>query len=118
MIELKIKDFKNIDPNSLYLEPLIKVMEENYYLDEPHLDLWGSIFLSEEKDYAHLFDFNLVEYDCPKIKVVSIYAIEDGLTLYDHYASFYIVKSEVKNRKYRNLNNTEYLKVNELTDLQ
>lgn len=122
MIELKLKDFKNINPDSLYLEPLIKVANENYNSDNP--DLWGSVFLSKEKDYSQFYDFNLVEYDVPKVKVISIYAIEDGLTLYDHYVSFYLFKTidkkrKEKNRKYKKLNSSEYLELNnEFTDLQ
>ena len=117
MIELKLKEFKNIDPNSLYLEPLIKIANENYDTKNP--DLWGSVFLSKEKDYSHLYDFNLVEYDVPKVKTITVYAIEDGLTLFDHYVSFYLFKTKEKNRKYKNLNSSEYLELNnEFTDLQ
>lgn len=117
MIELKLKEFKNVNPESLYLEPLIQVVNENYNSDNP--DLWGSVFLSKEKNHSHFYDFNLVEYDVPKVKVISIYAIEDGLTLYDHYVSFYVFKTKNKNRKYKNLNSSEYLELkNEFTNLQ
>lgn len=114
MIELKVKEFKNVNPESLYLEPLIKVVNDFYKLNIS--EIWGCVFLSEEKDYSYFYDYKIINSNMSR--EVFIYVVEDGLTFYDRYVSFSIFKTKEKNKKYKNLNSSEYLEKNEFTNLQ
>jgi hypothetical protein len=106
MIEFKLKEFKNIEPSSLFLTPLYNTVKENFYTTSP--DLWGSVFLSDKTDYSYLYDFNLVT-DTEGNKTVSIYPIDEGLIQTDKYVTWYLIEVKDKNRKYKNLNTSEYL---------
>jgi hypothetical protein len=106
MIGFKLKEFKNIEPSSLFLTPLYKSVTENFYTTNP--DLWGSVFLSDKADYSYLYDFNLVT-NKEGNKTVSIYPINEGLIQTDKYVTWDLLEIKDKNRNYKNLNKSEYL---------
>lgn len=106
MIEFNLKEFKNIEPSSLFLTPLYEVVKQQFYTTNP--DLWGSLFLSGKTDYSYLYDFNLVT-DNEGNKTVSIYPVSEGLIQTDKYVTWDLKDTKTKNRKYKNLNKSEYL---------
>lgn len=107
MIEFTLKDYKNIDPNTLQLEPLYQVTKENFYTKNS--DLWGSLFLFNTSNNCLLFDFNLVSL-LKDVKTISIYLVTEGEIQTDKYITWLLKEIKNKERSYKNLNKSEYLK--------
>lgn len=106
MIEFKIKEYRNIEPSKLFLSPFYELIQNIFNTSNP--DLWGSIFLSDVDNNFYLYDFNLVTQSKDN-KTVSLYAIKDGLIQTNKYITWNLIEIKTKNRKYKNLNNSEYL---------